>query len=45
VQKHVNIVDLVKSFPTNFYYLLVLLKIGVDTAENEALKVHLIFKL
>ena len=43
VQKHVNIVDLVKSSPTSIYYLLA--NIGVDTAENEPLKVHLIFKL
>ena len=43
VQKHVHLVDLVKSFPTNIYYLLT--KIGVDTAENEPLKVHSIFKL
>ena len=41
MQKHVNFVDLVKSFRTNIY----LQKIGVDTAENEPLKVHLIFKL
>ena len=45
MQKHVNLVDLVKSFPTNtsIYYLLA--KIGVDTAENEQLEAHLIFKL
>ena len=42
MQKHVNLVDLVKSFPTNIYYLLA--KIGADTAENEPLKVHLIIK-
>ena len=36
VQKFVNLVDLVKSFPTNTYYLLA--KIGVDTPdENEPL--------
>ena len=39
---HVNLVDLVKSFPTSIYY--VLAKIGVDTAENEPLKVHLIIQ-
>ena len=33
VRKHVNLVDLVKSFPTSIYYLLA--KIGVDTAEHE----------
>ena len=43
MQKHVNLVDLAKSFPMNVYYLLT--KIGVDTAENEPLKVHSIFKL
>ena len=40
VQKYVNLVDLVESFPTDSYsneYLLA--KIGVDTAENEPLKV------
>ena len=38
MQKYVNIVDLVESFPilTNIYYL----EIGVDTAENEPLKVQ-----
>ena len=44
VQKHVNLVDLVK-FETDSYsneYLLA--KIGVDTAENEPLKVHLILQ-
>ena len=40
MQKHVNLLDLVKSFPTNIYYLLA--KFGVDTAENEPLKVNLI---
>ena len=58
MQKHVNLVDLVKSFPTslsivtfsqyslptNIYHYLVA-KIGVDTAENEPLKVPSIFKL
>ena len=33
VQKHVDLVDLIKSFRTNIYYLLA--TIGVDTAENE----------
>ena len=33
VQKHVNLVDLVKSFQTNIYYLLA--RVGFDTAENE----------
>ena len=38
VQKHVNFVDLVKSFPTNsLFYLLA--KNSFDTAENEPLKV------
>ena len=40
MQKYVNLVDLVKSFRTDSYsneYLLA--KIGVDTAENEPLKV------
>ena len=37
VQKYADLVDLVKSFPTSIYYLLA--KIGVDTAENEPLKV------
>ena len=37
MQKHVNLVDLVKSFPTNIYYLTA--KYGFDTAENEHLKV------
>ena len=35
VQKYVNLVDLVKSFPTSIYWQ----KIGVDTAENEPLEV------
>ena len=34
VQKHVNLVDLVKSFPKNVFA-----KFGVDTAENEPHKV------
>ena len=34
VQKHVNLVDLVKSFPTRIYCLE---KIGVGTADNEPL--------
>ena len=37
VQKHVNIVDLVKSFLTSIYYLLA--PIGFDTADNGPLKV------
>ena len=37
MQKYVNRVDVVKSFPANSYSLLV--KIGIDTAENEPLKV------
>ena len=37
VQKHVNLVDLIKSFPTSIY--LQNFKIGVDTAENEPLEV------
>ena len=43
VKKHVyNPVDLVKSFPTRVYYLLLeylLTKSGVDTAENEPFKI------
>ena len=35
-QKYVNLVDLVKRFPTGVYYFFA--KIGVDTAENEPLK-------
>ena len=42
MQQYANLVNLVKSFPTNIY--LVLAKFGVDTAENEPLKVHLIFQ-
>ena len=37
VQKHVNLVDLVKSFLTSINY--VVAKVGVDTPENEPLKV------
>ena len=37
VQKRVNLVDLVKSFQTSIWNLLA--KFGVDTAENEPLKV------
>ena len=44
MRKHVDLVDLVKSFPTNSKEYL-LAKIGVDTAENEPRKVHLIFTL
>ena len=43
MQKRVSLVDLVKDFQTRILYFLA--KIGVDTAENEPLKVHLIFKL
>ena len=45
VQKHVNLVDLVKSFQTSIYYFslfttkVVLAKFGVDTAEKGPLKV------
>ena len=55
VQKYLNLVDLVKSFPFPLFlnmffqqdpysneYLLA--NIGVDTAENEPLEVHLIIK-
>ena len=38
VQKHVNLVDLVKSFPTNIFNYFVA-KFGVDTEENEPYKV------
>ena len=41
VEKDVNLIDLVLSFPTDSW----LRKIGVDTAENEPLKVRFIFKL
>ena len=44
VQECVNLVDLVKSFPTNSNEHL-LAKIGVDKAENEPLNVFVIFKL
>ena len=37
MQKHVNLVDLVKSFLTSIYYLLA--NIGFNTAENAHLKV------
>ena len=43
MQKSVNLVDLVKSYPYSNEYLLA--KIGVDTAENEPLKDGLVFKL
>ena len=51
MQKHVNLVDLVKSFPTNVPFLnllfeqiansneYLLAKFGFDTAENEPCKV------
>ena len=38
MQNHVNLVDLVKSFPTSIFFA----KFGFDTAENESLKVCLI---
>ena len=38
LQKRVNLVDLVKSFPTSIDYLLA--EFGFDTAENEPLKVR-----
>ena len=38
VQKHVNLVDLVKGFPTSIYYLIA--KNDFDTAQNEPLKVY-----
>ena len=38
MQKHVTLVDLVKSFQTRIYYSLE--KFGVDTAENGPLKVY-----
>ena len=44
MQKHVNLVDLVKRFPTNIYEVLAKIGVGVDAAENEPLKVHLIFQ-
>ena len=43
MQKHATLGDLVKSFPTSIYHSLA--KFGVDTAENEPLKVHLIIQL
>ena len=42
VQKRVNLVDLVRSFPTNIYYLHLFTntcKIGCDTPENGPIKV------
>ena len=39
-----NFVDLVKSFPTNIDTQYLLLKIGVDRAENGPLQVHLVFQ-
>ena len=39
MQKHVNLVDLVKSFPTSIYYYSVVFsfaKFGFDTAESTA---------
>ena len=38
VPKYANIVDLVKSFQKSVY-LIILAKIGFDTAENEPFKV------
>ena len=35
MQKHVNLVDLVKSFPTSYSNEYLLAKCGFDTAENE----------
>ena len=43
MQKHVN--DLRVDTRRSSIYVYLLAKIGVDTAENEPLKVHLIFKL
>ena len=40
VQKHVHIVDLVKSFPTNISFLLA--KFSFGTAENEPSQILLI---
>ena len=37
-----DLVELGESFPTSIYYLLA--KFGLDTAENEPLKVHLIIQ-
>ena len=37
MQKSVNLVDIVKSFPTSIQYFLA--NIGVDTTENESLKI------
>ena len=37
MQKHVNLVDLFKSFPTSIYYLLA--NIVFATAENDSLRV------
>ena len=44
MQKYVNLVDLVKSFPTSYSNEYLLAKSGFDTAENESLKVHLIIQ-
>ena len=38
-EKYVNLVDLVKSFPASYSNEYLLAKVGVDTAENEPLKV------
>ena len=38
MQKHANLVDLVKRFPFFVYFY------GVDTAENEPLNVHLVIQ-
>ena len=39
MQRIVNLIDLVKSFPSSIYYSVCSCKIGFDTAENESLKV------
>ena len=41
MQKHVDLVDLVRSFPTNIYFQK--FKFGFDTIENESVKVCFIF--
>ena len=48
MQKHVNLVDVVKSFPTTIYYFIYmysLAKFGFDTAEKDSLKACFICSL
>ena len=46
IEKNVNLIDLVRGFSKTHYSRLrtyLIAKIGVDTAENEPLKVHLVY--